>query len=312
MQGTMLAARVYPGETGFRLESVPIPPIESGEVLVRVHAAGLTHGLLSLWHNGRTQLLSGVLGHEAAGAVAEIGPGAKRWSCSSSCAPDGWTFSDLFTNRFRLSDINSAVELVDSRSGGPLFVNIDVSDGLKRKEPVMSSENRGLCCTSAPTWGCSAPHPANVMSTASHRLDSRDRQSSRSSSTSRTRSASTPVPATRVCSSVRMVVRPGPPRTKASRISKCGAWSSIRPPVSCTSGPSHPRSSRAQIRARPGPIAAASRTWRSPSSGLFQDRRTSRTSNTCMSYLRMHRKCSARSRRAGSCARSTVVHTGKR
>ncbi|MBV9547790.1 MAG: alcohol dehydrogenase catalytic domain-containing protein [Chloroflexi bacterium] len=92
MQGTMLAARAYPGETRFRLESVPIPPIESGEVLVRVHAAGLTHGLLSLWHNGRTQLLSGVLGHEAAGAVAEIGPGAKRWSCSSSCAPDGWTF----------------------------------------------------------------------------------------------------------------------------------------------------------------------------------------------------------------------------
>jgi D-arabinose 1-dehydrogenase-like Zn-dependent alcohol dehydrogenase len=75
----MLAARAHPGESRFRLERVPIPSIEAGEVLVKVHSAGITHGLLSLWRNGRTQLMPGVLGHEAAGEVAEVGAGASRW-----------------------------------------------------------------------------------------------------------------------------------------------------------------------------------------------------------------------------------------
>ena len=79
MQGTMLAARAHPGEDRFRLEHIDIPTLADGEVLVRVHAAGMTHGLLSLWRSGRTQLLPGVLGHEAAGEVAEVAPNATRW-----------------------------------------------------------------------------------------------------------------------------------------------------------------------------------------------------------------------------------------
>jgi hypothetical protein len=62
----MLAARTYPGETGFRLE-VEIPTHDARDVLVKVRSAGATHGRLSLWRNGRTRLLPAVLGHEAAG-----------------------------------------------------------------------------------------------------------------------------------------------------------------------------------------------------------------------------------------------------
>jgi len=76
---TMLAARAYPGETRLRLERVAVPTLHDGDVRVRVRAAGMTHGLLSLWHSGRTQLLPGVLGHEAAGEVAEVGPRVSRW-----------------------------------------------------------------------------------------------------------------------------------------------------------------------------------------------------------------------------------------
>lgn len=75
----MLAARAYVGEERFRLEHVPIPTLADGEVLVQVRAAGMTHGLLSLWHSGRTQLLPGVLGHEGAGVVVEVGPNVTRW-----------------------------------------------------------------------------------------------------------------------------------------------------------------------------------------------------------------------------------------
>jgi NADPH:quinone reductase-like Zn-dependent oxidoreductase len=54
MQGTMKAARIYGFEKTsksrdlLRVDEVPIPEIESGEVLIRVLRAGLNHGDLHM------------------------------------------------------------------------------------------------------------------------------------------------------------------------------------------------------------------------------------------------------------------------
>lgn len=74
MRGQMLAARAYEGERHFRLERIDIPEPSPEDVLVKVEAAGLTRGLLSLWRRGnRIKLLPATLGQEAAGTVAEVG-----------------------------------------------------------------------------------------------------------------------------------------------------------------------------------------------------------------------------------------------
>jgi NADPH:quinone reductase-like Zn-dependent oxidoreductase len=55
MQGTMKAARIYGFEKTskstdlLRVDEVPIPDIESGEVLIRVLRAGLNHGAKMLY-----------------------------------------------------------------------------------------------------------------------------------------------------------------------------------------------------------------------------------------------------------------------
>ncbi|HZU66968.1 MAG TPA: alcohol dehydrogenase catalytic domain-containing protein [Ktedonobacteraceae bacterium] len=76
MQDTMRAARIHPGEHTFRIEEVPVPQLEDGDVLVQVKATGLTRGVLSLWRSrGRMRVLPTILGYETAGVVAKIGPG---------------------------------------------------------------------------------------------------------------------------------------------------------------------------------------------------------------------------------------------
>jgi propanol-preferring alcohol dehydrogenase len=73
----MRAARYYGPGDSLRLEEVPVPQPGPGEALVRVKAAGVCHTEL--------HFLSGVLnlgvapltlGHEMAGEVAQVGPGA--------------------------------------------------------------------------------------------------------------------------------------------------------------------------------------------------------------------------------------------
>ena len=75
MSKTMLAARAYRGETEFRLEQIERPPVGDGEVLIEVKAAGLATGFLAMWHRGMFPIMPRTLGHEAAGVIAEIGPG---------------------------------------------------------------------------------------------------------------------------------------------------------------------------------------------------------------------------------------------
>jgi threonine dehydrogenase-like Zn-dependent dehydrogenase len=75
----MRAARVYPGRNVFVLEDIPVPAIGPGEVLVRVHAAGISRGLLSVWlFTDMISQLPATLGHEMAGVVEQTGPGVTR------------------------------------------------------------------------------------------------------------------------------------------------------------------------------------------------------------------------------------------
>jgi threonine dehydrogenase-like Zn-dependent dehydrogenase len=75
----MHAARVHPHRKSFVLEDVPVPDIGPGEVLVEVHAAGLSRGLISvLLFTDMIKLLPATLGHEIAGVVAATGPGVSR------------------------------------------------------------------------------------------------------------------------------------------------------------------------------------------------------------------------------------------
>jgi L-iditol 2-dehydrogenase len=78
----MTAAVLY-GKQDVRIEQIPIPRVESGEVLVRVKAA-LTCGTdLKVYQRGfhaRMIVLPSVFGHELAGIVEEVGEGVESFA----------------------------------------------------------------------------------------------------------------------------------------------------------------------------------------------------------------------------------------
>jgi len=59
-----------------RVDDVVLPPVGAGEVRVRVRAAGICHSDLSMVNGTLAPSYPLVLGHEAAGVVAEVGPSA--------------------------------------------------------------------------------------------------------------------------------------------------------------------------------------------------------------------------------------------
>jgi len=69
---TMLAA-VYRGVNDVRLETVPVPEIGSGEILVRVHTCGICGTDLKKISTG-SHSAPRIFGHETSGTVAAIGP----------------------------------------------------------------------------------------------------------------------------------------------------------------------------------------------------------------------------------------------
>jgi L-iditol 2-dehydrogenase len=74
---TMRAA-VYKGGSAVEVESVPVPEIGPGEILIRVEACGICHtDLKKIEYN----LLAPprIYGHETAGVVAAVGEGVKRY-----------------------------------------------------------------------------------------------------------------------------------------------------------------------------------------------------------------------------------------
>ncbi len=74
---TMRAA-VYRGVNDVSVETVPVPEIGPGEVLVRIHTCGICGTDLKKIHTGSH---SGprIFGHEMAGVIAATGPGVEGW-----------------------------------------------------------------------------------------------------------------------------------------------------------------------------------------------------------------------------------------
>ncbi len=74
---TMLAA-VYHGVDDVRLETVPVPEIGRGEMLVRVHSCGICGTDLKKIATG-SHSAPRIFGHETAGIVAKIGAGVTQY-----------------------------------------------------------------------------------------------------------------------------------------------------------------------------------------------------------------------------------------
>jgi len=71
----MASSRPYAESKPIRIEEIELDPPGAGEVLVKIAAAGLCHSDLSVVNGSRPRPLPMVIGHEAAGVVAEVGAG---------------------------------------------------------------------------------------------------------------------------------------------------------------------------------------------------------------------------------------------
>ena len=74
---TMRAA-VYRGVNDVRVETVPVPAIAPGEVLVRIHACGICGTDLKKIHTG-SHSAPRIFGHEMAGVIAAVGENVRGW-----------------------------------------------------------------------------------------------------------------------------------------------------------------------------------------------------------------------------------------
>jgi L-iditol 2-dehydrogenase len=74
---TMLAA-VYRGQHDVRLETVPLPAISAGEILVRVHTCGICGTDLKKISTG-SHSAPRIFGHETSGIVAAVGPNVTKF-----------------------------------------------------------------------------------------------------------------------------------------------------------------------------------------------------------------------------------------
>lgn len=77
----MMKAAVVHGKDDIRIQSVPVPDIGDGEVLVRVRASGIcATDIKMLTGQGLPKNLPAILGHEVAGTVERTGAGAGEFS----------------------------------------------------------------------------------------------------------------------------------------------------------------------------------------------------------------------------------------
>ncbi len=74
---TMRAA-VYRGVNDVRVETIPVPEIGAGEVLVRIHPCGICGTDLKKIHTG-SHSAPRVFGHEMAGTIVALGAGVQGW-----------------------------------------------------------------------------------------------------------------------------------------------------------------------------------------------------------------------------------------
>lgn len=77
ISSTMLAA-VYRGKNDIRLETVPVPEIGPGEILIKVHTCGICGTDLKKIATG-SHSAPRIFGHETSGTVAAVGEGVSRF-----------------------------------------------------------------------------------------------------------------------------------------------------------------------------------------------------------------------------------------
>src|SRR5215813_12398359 len=73
-----MQAAVYQGVNDVRVESVPVPEIGPGELLVRVHTCGICGTDLKKIASG-SHSAPRIFGHETSGVVAAAGPGVSKF-----------------------------------------------------------------------------------------------------------------------------------------------------------------------------------------------------------------------------------------
>src|ERR1700686_419779 len=73
---TMTAA-VYRGKDDVRLETVPVPQIGPGEILVKVHTCGICGTDLKKIATG-SHSAPRIFGHETSGVIAKVGGGVRK------------------------------------------------------------------------------------------------------------------------------------------------------------------------------------------------------------------------------------------
>src|ERR1700743_374272 len=78
ISATMQAA-VYRGVNDIRIETVPVPEIGPGEVLIRVHSCGICGTDLKKIHTGSTSAPR-IFGHETAGTIFKTGEGVEGFA----------------------------------------------------------------------------------------------------------------------------------------------------------------------------------------------------------------------------------------
>jgi L-iditol 2-dehydrogenase len=76
---TTMQAAVYRGKDDVRLETVPVPQIGRGELLVRVHTCGICGTDLKKISTG-SHSAPRIFGHETSGVVAAVGEGVSKYS----------------------------------------------------------------------------------------------------------------------------------------------------------------------------------------------------------------------------------------
>jgi len=80
-------ARPYRDARPLSIEDVDLDPPEKGEVLVQIKAVGLCHSDLVAINGERVRPTPMVIGHEAAGIVAEVGPGVEGFAVGDHVVP---------------------------------------------------------------------------------------------------------------------------------------------------------------------------------------------------------------------------------
>src|SRR6202047_258636 len=76
---SMMQAAVYRGANDVRLETVPVPKIGRGELLVRVHTCGICGTDLKKIATG-SHSAPRIFGHEISGEVAKVGESVRKFA----------------------------------------------------------------------------------------------------------------------------------------------------------------------------------------------------------------------------------------